>query len=107
MAILSGGEWRGKRGRPSGQTEEVRTRLGWVETDFLFLVKAGAVDIGEPRWTDSKIAAVLLLEDSVRWEKYKLGKCRYREMLEESLRRLIRDTRNKFCESKTPLKVRT
>ena len=96
----------GKRGRPKGETESIEERRKWVEFDFLFLVGTGAVDIGKPRWTHERIATVLLLEDSVRWEKYKLGKCQYR-MFIDHLRRLVTDTRNKFYETETPLRVRT
>lgn len=102
--ILSGGQWRGKRGRPRGQTEKIKERQGRVELDFYFLVQRGAVDIGEPRWTDSKIAK-LLLRDSLR-KKYKLGECQYSGMHEDSLRRLITEIKNKLYEPKTPLRVR-
>jgi hypothetical protein len=102
--ILSRGQWRGKRGRPQGQTERIKERQGWVETDFYFLVEHGAVDVGEPRWTDLKIAK-LLLRDSLR-KKYKLGECQYSGMHEDSLRRLITDIKNKLYEPKTRLRVR-
>jgi hypothetical protein len=96
----------GKRGRPKGETKSIEERRGWVELDFLFLVRVGAVDIGERRWTDLRIANELLLDDSTRWEKHKLGKCKYRRVHKETLRRLIATLRNKFYEPKTPLRVR-
>lgn len=93
MAILSGGKWRGKRGRPKGETESVEARRGMIELDFLWLVAGGVLDTG---WTDLKIANELLLDDPTRWEKYKLGRCQYRGVHKKTLRRRITDARNKF-----------
>src|SRR5262249_18374303 len=96
-----------KRGRPKGETELIEARRGMIELDFLWLVTHGGVDIGEQRWSDLKIVNELLLDDLTRWEKYKLGKCQYRKVHKETLRRLITVARNKFYEAKTPLRVRT
>jgi hypothetical protein len=95
----------GKRGRPRGETDEARR--GMIELDFLWLVAHGAPAIGQRRWSDSRIANELLLDDRTRQEKYKLDVCRYRGVSKETLRRLITAARNKFYAAKTPLRVRT
>jgi hypothetical protein len=96
-----------KRGRPKGETGPIEARRGMIELDFLFLVTGGGLDIGERHWTDSRIANELLLDDLTRWEKYKLGKCLYRKVHKETLRRRIAAARHKFCEAKISLHVRT
>jgi hypothetical protein len=77
-----------------------------IELDFLWLVKSGTVDIGKPRWTDSRIVNELLKPDPERWKQFKLGKCTYRDMSRDTLRRAITDTRNRLCAAGAPLRVR-
>jgi hypothetical protein len=79
----------GKQGRPKGQT----VRRGKVELDVCWLIMSGGLN---EDWTDLKIVSELLQDDSVRWRKYKLGPCEYREVREPTLRRYITAARNKY-----------
>jgi hypothetical protein len=96
-----------KRGRPKGETEPIEERRGKIELDILFLFERGDLNTEERRWTDLMIANELLLDDQTRWEKYKLGKCQYRELPKGTLRRRVTALRNKFYGAKTQLRART
>ena len=90
-----------KRGRPRGITGRIETRQKHATFDFQW-----AVEIGEPRLSDLRIAKALRWPDPVRAKKLGLGPCKYRDMSEDTLRRLLAFLRFQTYEPGTPLRLR-